>query len=167
MAPKKPEPSSPGSPAIRNKKAHFNYHVEEAVEAGLALLGSEVKSLRAGKGNLDEAYARPRGSELYLYNMHIGPYEQAATPHDPRRPRKLLLHRREIRRLAGRVAAKGFALVPLKVYWKRGLAKVELALATGKRQFDKREDIRQREAKREIDRHMSARRARRRVDRGD
>jgi len=152
---------------IRNKKAHFNYHVEEAVEAGLALLGSEVKSLREGKGNLDEAYGRPRGPEIYLYNMHIGPYEQAAVPHDPRRPRRLLLHRREIRRLAARAVAKGFVLVPLKMYWKRGLAKIELALATGKRQFDKRQDIRQREARREIDRHMSSRHARRRTDRGD
>ena len=160
MSPRKSSESSPGNPVISNKKARFKYHIEDAIEAGLALVGSEVKSLRAANASLDEAYARVRGRDVYLYNMHIGPYLQAAAQHDPRRPRKLLLHRREINRLVGRAAAKGLTLVPLKVYWKRGRAKVELALARGKREFDKRQDIRSREAKREIDRHLSARRSR-------
>jgi len=162
MARKKPDPpAKPGSPTIRNKKARFNFHVEESIEVGIALLGSEVKSLRDGKGNLDEAFARIRDGEVFLYNMHIGPYEQARDQHEPRRTRKLLLHRREIRRTLARAADRGYTLVPLRVYWKGGKAKVELAVARGKQEFDKREAIRRRDTDRDVAREI-ARRTRKR-----
>jgi len=147
------------SPRIRNKKARFNFEISETVEAGLVLEGSEVKSLRDGKGNIDEAFARVRNGEVWLYNMHIGPYDQAGQfGHDTRRTRKLLLKKREIDRFLGRAVEKGATLVPLTVYFKRGWAKVELGVARGKREFDKREDLKQREAKRDIAREMSCRR---------
>jgi SsrA-binding protein len=147
------------SPRIRNKKARFNFEISETVEAGLVLEGSEVKSLRDGKGNIDEAFARVRNGEVWLYNMHIGPYDQAGQfGHDTRRTRKLLLKKREIDRFLGRAVEKGATLVPLTVYFKRGWAKVELGVARGKREFDKREDLKQREAKRDIAREMSRRR---------
>ena len=162
--------SGPGSPVIRNKKARFHFHVDDVVEAGIALLGSEVKSLREGKATLDEAFARIHDGEVFLYNMHIGPYDQAAQPHDPRRTRKLLLHRREIDRVLGRAMTRGSTLVPLKVYWKRGKAKIELAVARGKREFDKREDIKRRDTQRDVARELSRRdrktRARRSPRRG-
>jgi len=154
-------PPKPGSPTIRNKKARFSFHIEDSIEAGIALVGSEVKSLRDGKASLDEAFARIQDGEVFLCNMHIGPYEQAREQHDPRRTRKLLLHRREISRFLTRATARGYTLVPLKVYWKRGKAKVELAVARGKQQFDKREDIKRRDTEREVAREMS-RRARKR-----
>ena len=147
------------SPRIRNKKAHHNFHILETLEAGLVLEGSEVKALREGKGNVDEAFARVRDGQVFLFNMHIGPYEQAAQfGHDTRRTRKLLLKRREINRFLGKAVEKGSTLVPLSVYFKRGWAKVEIGLARGKREFDKREDLKQREAKRDIAREMSRRR---------
>jgi SsrA-binding protein len=147
------------SPRIRNKKARFNFEILETVEAGLVLEGSEVKSLRDGKGNIDEAFARVRNGEVWLYNMHIGPYDQAGQfGHDTRRTRKLLLKKREIDRFLGRAVEKGATLVPLTVYFKRGWAKVELGVARGKREFDKREDLKQRDAKRDIAREMSRRR---------
>jgi SsrA-binding protein len=147
------------SPRIRNKKARFNFEILETVEAGLVLEGSEVKSLRDGKGNIDEAFARVRNGEVWLYNMHIGPYDQAGQfGHDTRRTRKLLLKKREINRFLGRAVEKGSTLVPLTVYFKRGWAKVELGVARGKREFDKREDLKKRDAKRDIAREMSRRR---------
>jgi len=147
------------SPRIRNKKARHNFTILETVEAGLVLEGSEVKALRQGKCNIDEAFARLRGEEVWLYNMHIGPYEQAAQfGHDTRRPRKLLLKKREIRRFLGRAVEKGSTLVPLTVYFKRGWAKVEIGVARGKREFDKREDLKLRESRRDIARELSRRR---------
>ncbi|MCX5672542.1 MAG: SsrA-binding protein SmpB [Planctomycetota bacterium] len=147
------------SPRIRNKKAHHNFTILETVEAGLVLEGSEVKALRQGKCNIDEAFARLRGEEVWLYNMHIGPYEQAAQfGHDPRRTRKLLLRKREINRFLGKAVEKGSTLVPLTVYFKRGWAKVEIGVARGKREFDKREDLKLRESRRDIDRELARRR---------
>jgi SsrA-binding protein len=147
------------SPRIRNKKAHHNFTILETVEAGLVLEGSEVKALRQGKCNIDEAFARLRGEEVWLYNMHIGPYEQAAQfGHDTRRTRKLLLKRREINRFLGKAVEKGSTLVPLTVYFKRGWAKVEIGVARGKREFDKREDLKLRESRRDIDREFARRR---------
>ncbi|MHB8418155.1 MAG: SsrA-binding protein SmpB [Myxococcales bacterium] len=136
-----------------NKKARFNYFVEETVEAGLQLQGSEVKSLRAGNANLADAYALPKRDELFLVNCRIGPYEAAAAlGHEPTRARKLLLHRKELERLAGKVAERGYSLVPLSLYFKSGFAKVELGLCRGKTHEDRREDIKERETRREIDR---------------
>jgi len=147
------------SPRIRNKKARFNFEILETLEAGLVLEGSEVKSLRDGKGNIDEAFARVRNGEVWLYNMHIGPYDQAGQfGHDTRRTRKLLLKKREINRFLAKAVEKGSALVPLAVYFKRGWAKVEIGVARGKREFDKREDLKKRDAKRDIAREMSRRR---------
>ncbi|MEA3368117.1 MAG: SsrA-binding protein SmpB [Planctomycetota bacterium] len=152
----------PRTPRIRNKKARRDYQVLETVEAGLVLEGSEVKALRDGKGNLDEAFARVKGGEVYLYNMHIGPYQQAGPfGHDPRRARKLLLKKREIDRFLGKAIEKGHTLVPLAVYFRRGWAKVELAVARGKREFDKREDLKKREHQRQIERELARRQRRR------
>lgn len=138
-----------------NRKARHLYHVLETHEAGLALLGPEVKSLRAGRANLVDAYARIRRGECVLVNAHISPYEQAGRENpDPRRERKLLLHKAEIRRLQGKLNERGFTLVPLRMYFKDGRAKVELALARGKRTYDKREAIRRREEDRSLRRVM-------------
>ena len=134
-----------------HRRARFEYEILERFEAGIALLGPEVKSLRAGKANLSEAYAIVRRGEVYLVGAHISPYAQAgrANP-EPTRERKLLLHRREINRLMGKVQERGLTLVPLRMYWKDGRAKVEIALARGKRAHDKRETIRRRETDREL-----------------
>ncbi|KKM10686.1 SsrA-binding protein [Clostridiales bacterium PH28_bin88] len=136
-----------------NRKARHDYFIEETYEAGIALKGTEVKSLRAGKGNLRDSYARVENGEVMLYNMHISPYEQGNRfNHEPTRPRKLLLHKGEINRLLGKTREKGLTLVPLKVYFNsRGRAKLELGLAKGKKLHDKREDIAERDAKREIE----------------
>lgn len=149
-----------GEPADRkvvctNRKARYLYEILDTFEAGIALLGPEVKSLRAGNANMTDAYARIRGGEALLVGVHISPYEQAgrANP-DPRRERRLLLHKAEIRRLAGKVAEKGLTLVPLRIYFREGRAKVELALARGKRQYDKREAIRTREEERSLRRTL-------------
>jgi len=145
-------------PKIRNKKARFNYTIHETIEAGLVLEGSEVKALREGKCNLDDAFGRIRAGEVWLYNMHIGPYEQANQfGHDTRRPRKLLLQKREIHRFLGRAVEKGFTLVALSVYFKRGWAKVEVGVARGKRKFDKREDLKRRDHERDIARELARR----------
>jgi SsrA-binding protein len=129
--------------ACSNPKAQRDYEFEERFEAGLVLRGSEVKALRARKGDLDGAYASVDGGELYLHKMHIGPYEQAGTfGHDTKRTRKLLVHRRQIETLTGQLAHKGYTLVPLRVYFKGGRAKVELGLGKGKKHGDKRETIR-------------------------
>lgn len=140
---------------IRNRRARFNYHIEDTYEAGLVLVGTEVKSLREGKGNLQDAYAEVRNGEVWVNNFHISPYDKGNRfNHDPKRPKKLLLNRREINRLWGLTQQKGYTLVPLRVYFKRGRAKMELAVARGKKLYDKREDIAARDAQREMDRRM-------------
>ncbi len=134
-----------------NRKARHDYEVLETYEAGLVLTGTEVKSLRAGRANLKDSFARIEKGEAWLYNMHISPYSHGNIyNHDPTRPRKLLLHKSEIRRLTGKVEERGLTLVPLKIYFKDGYAKVELALARGKRLYDKRRDIAKRDAEREL-----------------
>jgi len=135
----------------QNRKARHDYEILETWEAGLALQGTEVKSLRMGNANLKDSYARVQDGEVFLYNFHISPYEKESHfNHDPLRIRKLLLHRKEIRKLTGRVEEKGLTLVALKVYFKTGKAKVELALARGKKLYDKREDIAKRDMQREL-----------------
>jgi SsrA-binding protein len=137
----------------RNRKALHEYHILETWEAGLVLLGSEVKALREGNASLTDAFARVEDGEAWLYNMHIGPYGPAGPEaHEFKRRRKLLLHRQEIRRLIGRVEQAGLTLIPLEVYFRDGVAKVKLALARGKRLRDRREDIKRREAEREMER---------------
>jgi len=144
-----------------NRKAYHDYHIEETFEAGLVLRGSEIKSIRAGRVNLRDGYAIPRDGELWLMNVHIAPYDPASRlNHDPRRPRKLLLHRRQINRLIGRVQEKGYAIVPLRLYLKNGWAKVEIALVRGKKQYDKRRAIAEREAKRRIEQALAERKRR-------
>ncbi len=136
-----------------NRKAYHDYHIEETIEAGIVLTGTEIKSIREGKVNLRDGFAIIRDGEVWLLNVHIAPYSGGNRQnHEPRRERKLLLHRREINRLAGRVQEKGWTLVPLRLYLKDNLAKVELALVRGKRQYDKRAAIAKREAEREIQR---------------
>ena len=144
---------------INNRKARHEYNIIETMEAGIALQGSEVKSLRQGMANLRDSYARVDKGEVILYNMHISPYDKASHfNHEPKRPRKLLLHKREINRLMGAVREKGFTLVPLKVYFnRRGLAKVELAPGPGKQKYDKREAIARRDAQREMARAVKER----------
>jgi SsrA-binding protein len=146
----------PGTVAV-NRKAYHDYHIEENYEAGIVLTGSEIKSVRAGRVNLRGSYARVINDEIFLYDAHISPYDQAYDQHDPMRPRKLLLHRREISRLMGLIQQKGLTLVPLRIYFKQRLAKVDLAVARGKKLYDKREDIAKRDAQREIERAMKAR----------
>jgi SsrA-binding protein len=142
-----------------NRKAYHDYNIEEKLEVGIVLKGSEIKSIRAGKVNLSDAYAKPENGELWLYNSHIASYDAASyNTHEPVRPRKLLLHRKEINSLAGKAVQKGLTLVPLKLYIKRGVAKVELGLARGKKAYDKREAIARRDADREIERAMKQRR---------
>lgn len=137
----------------QNKKARHDYHIEETYEAGLVLTGTEIKSVRAGKVNLRDSYARIKDGEVFLLNMHISPYEQGNRfNHDPLRTRKLLLHKREINKLIGLTKEKGYTLVPLKIYLKNGLAKVDLAVAKGKKLYDKRESMKKRDAQREIER---------------
>jgi SsrA-binding protein len=136
-----------------NRKARYNYFIEDKYEAGMVLLGTEIKSIRQGRVNLKDAYAKIDDGEVYVHQMHIGPYPFAYYGnHDPLRPRKLLLHKYEIKKLYGKVNEKGMSLVPLKVYLKDGKAKLTLALAKGKRKYDKRETIRRRDEKRELDR---------------
>ncbi|MHB9144060.1 MAG: SsrA-binding protein SmpB [Symbiobacteriia bacterium] len=138
-----------------NRKAWYDYAVEETYEAGLVLTGTEVKSLRLGHANLRDSYAVIEGGEVFLYNVHISPFEQAHRfNHEPLRKRKLLMHKQEIVRLLGRVREKGYTLVALKLYFKGGRAKVELGLARGKKQYDKRHDIADRDAKREVARSL-------------
>jgi len=140
---------------VTNRKARHQYHILETIEAGIVLQGTEVKSLRQGKVNLGDAYAKIKDGEVWLVEMHISPYEQGNVfNHEPRRPRKLLLHKREIKRLLGKVQERGLTLIPLRIYFKRGKAKVELALAKGKRLYDRREDIKRRDEEREISRSL-------------
>ena len=142
-----------------NRKAYHDYHVQETIEAGIVLKGSEIKSIREGKVNLSDAYARPENGELWLFNSHIASYDAASyNTHEPVRPRKLLLHRKEIDILAGKVMQRSLTLVPLKLYIKHGVAKVELGLAKGKKVYDKGETIARRDAEREVERAMKRRR---------
>ncbi|MBM3289325.1 MAG: SsrA-binding protein SmpB, partial [Candidatus Hydrogenedentes bacterium] len=137
------------------RRARHDYHVLEKHEAGIELRGTEVKSLRAGHIVLKDAYADVEGGEMFLVGVHINPYEQGTVwNHEPERKRKLLMHKREIAKLGAQVAEKGYTLVPLSVYFKEGRAKVEIGLCKGKQTFDKRDTIRDREVKREIDRAM-------------
>jgi SsrA-binding protein len=156
-------PRSAGTERVKvvssNRRARRNYTVVETVEAGLALLGSEVKSLREGRLDLKDSYGLVKGGEAFLIGAYIAPYEFARDGgHDPERERKLLLHRREIDRIGGQVAEKGLTLVPLQVYFKDGKAKVELGLAKGKTSYDKRETIKERDASRDVERAMADRR---------
>ena len=142
-----------------NRKAYHNYIIQDGLEAGIALTGSEIKSIRAGRVSLSDAYVRPEGGELWLLNAHIARYEAGSyLSHEPKRPRKLLLHRKQIDNLASQVLQKGLTLVPTKVYIKGGIAKVEVALGRGKKLYDKRESIARREAEREIGRALKRRR---------
>lgn len=139
----------------QNRKAHFNYHFLETFEAGLVLTGSEVKSLRDGKASMGDAYAIVKQGEIFLLNCHISPYPPAAMlNHDPLRTRKLLLKKAEIAKLIGKMQQKGLTLIPTKLYFKEGRAKAELALAQGKKLFDKRESIKKKESRRTISRAM-------------
>jgi len=136
-----------------NRKARFNYTIEEKFEVGIVLKGTEVKSLREGRVNLKDAYAKVVNGEIFVYQMNINPYPFAYYGnHDPERPRKLLLHKNEIRRLIGKITEKGYSLIPLNVYFKDGKAKMTLSMAKGKRQYDKRETIRKRDGQRDLDR---------------
>jgi SsrA-binding protein len=138
---------------LTNPKARRDYHILETVEAGIVLRGTEVKALRAGRGQISDAFARVEKDEAYLYNAHIDEYSHGNLQnHQPKAPRKLLLHKSEIRKLLGLAAVKGNALLPLAFYWKNGKVKVMLAVGKGKAQYDKREDLKQREADREVKR---------------
>lgn len=141
-----------------NRRARHDYFIEETYEAGLVLAGSEVKSLRDGKANLADSYARIHKGEAYLLNTHISPYPGANQfNHEPTRTRKLLLHKREIQRLTGKTKERGLTLIPLRLYFKNGLAKVELGLARGKKLYDKREALKRRAARREVERSLKSR----------
>ncbi len=137
----------------QNRKARHNYFIDNQLEAGMVLLGTEVKSLRLGRVNLKDAYAKIKHGEVFVYQLHIGAYPFAYYGnHDPLRPRKLLLHKYEIKRLYGKVNEKSYSLIPLRIYFLNGKAKITLGLAKGKRKYDKREAIRRRDQKRELDR---------------
>jgi SsrA-binding protein len=142
-----------------NRKARHDYFIEESYEAGIALTGSEIKSIRSGRINLRGSYARVVAGEVWLYDAHISPYEQSGKyfNHEPTRPRRLLLNRREISRIAGQVDRQGYTLVPVRMYFKGRRVKVELGLGKGKKLYDKREDIAKREAKRDMDRALKSR----------
>ncbi|HOB22652.1 MAG: SsrA-binding protein SmpB [Firmicutes bacterium] len=135
-----------------NRQARHNYHVRETIEAGIALQGTEVKSLRMGKVNLKDSFARAEGGEVFLYNMHVSPYDKGNRyNHDPLRPRKLLLHKAEITRLQSKIAERGLTLIPLELYFnEKGIAKVALAVAQGKKLYDKRQDLAKRDLKRRL-----------------
>jgi SsrA-binding protein len=146
-------PKGSGKVVAQNKKANHDYSIEEAYETGIVLQGTEIKAIRAGRVNLKDAFARVQQGEVFLHNMHISPYEQGNRyNHEPLRTRKLLLHRKEISKLIGLTKEEGYALVPLKVYLKNGFAKVLLGLGKGKKKYDKREDLKKKEAKREVER---------------
>ena len=154
----KPDTPNEIQSVARNKRARHDYHILDTWEAGLVLTGTEVKSLRNGKANIADAYAIVKDGEVYLLNLHIAPYEQGNQfNHDPTRTRKLLLHKKEIRRMIGSVERQGLTLIPLELYFKRGVAKVALALGKGKKLHDKRDTERERDASREIARVFRAR----------
>lgn len=140
---------------ITNRKARHDYHILETFEAGIALAGTEVKSLREGKGNLKDSFARVENGELYLYNMHISPYEKGNIfNRDPLRVRKLLLHKSQINKIAGQLVQKGYTLVPLQVYIKENLVKLEIGLARGKKLYDKRQEIAKKDQRREAEKEF-------------
>ncbi len=145
--------------AATNRKAYHDYFIQETLEAGMSLLGTEVKSLREGRVNLKEGYVAIKDNEAFLLNCHISPYSHGNLQnHDPLRPRKLLLHKKEISRLWGALTQKGLTLLPLKIYFIKGKAKVEIGLAKGKREYEKRATIKEKEDRREIERHLKSRR---------
>ena len=155
-----PQADAEQKTVVSNRRARHDYEILERYETGIVLTGAEVKSLRGGRGSLAESFARVRGGEIWLEGMHIPPYEQAMDKrtYDPIRPRKLLLHRAEIQRLIGKTAERGLALVPLRVYFSHGIAKLELGLGRGKRQFEKRQALAEREHQREMQRSAGRRR---------
>lgn len=143
----------------QNKWARLNYFIEETYEAGVALVGTEVKSLREGRANLKDSYAQVKDDELFLYDLHISPYSHGNRQnHDPLRTRKLLMHKREIRRLYGKSQEKGFSLVPLRLYFRNGKVKVELGVGRGKKLYDKRQDLRLKEDRRAMERGLRGKR---------
>lgn len=143
------------SPSIKNKRARFDYHLIEKLEAGIELKGTEVKSLRNAKASLAEAFCRVRGAQLYLLNCNIAQYPHAnLANHEPLRPRKLLVHRRELAKIEVKLNQKGLTLIPVKIYFTRGLAKVEIALAEGKTRFDKRQKLKDQQAQRDMGRYQ-------------
>jgi len=154
--PRRPSPEGPAVKSIAlNRRARHDYDLQESFEAGLALVGSEVKSLRAGRADLKDAYGLIEGGEAWLVGLHISPYQFARDGgHEPERTRKLLLHRGQIERIRGKLDQKGLTLIPTRLYFKEGKAKVELALAKGKAQYDKRETLKRRQAEREMQRAM-------------
>lgn len=146
-------PKGEGKLIAQNKKARHDYFIEETYEAGMILQGTEIKSIRAGRVNLKDSFARIQNGELFLHNVHISPYEQGNRyNHDPLRTRKLLLHRKEINKLIGESKEQGYSIIPLKIYIKNGYAKVLIGLAKGKKKYDKREELKRKEAKRDIER---------------
>ncbi|NSL53152.1 SsrA-binding protein SmpB [Calidifontibacillus erzurumensis] len=146
-------PKGEGKVIAQNKKAYHDYFIEDTYEAGIVLQGTEIKSIRAGRVNLKDSFAKIQKGEVFLHNMHISPYEQGNRyNHDPLRTRKLLLHKREIQKLIGITKEQGYSLIPLKIYLKNGYAKVLIGLAKGKKKYDKREDMKRKEAKREVER---------------
>ncbi|OIK09093.1 SsrA-binding protein [Bacillus sp. OV322] len=146
-------PKGTGKQLAQNKKAYHDYFIEETFESGIVLQGTEIKSIRAGKVNLKDSFAKIERGEIYLHNMHISPYEQGNRfNHDPLRTRKLLLHKKQISKLIGDTKETGYTIVPLKIYLKNGFAKVLIGLGRGKKQYDKREDLKKKEAKRDIER---------------
>lgn len=157
--PKAAEPQTPGDKVVStNRSASHDYFLEDRFEAGLALVGSEIKSIRAGQVQLKEAYVQSQGGEMFLLNAHISPYDPASRQnHDPLRPRKLLLHKKEIAKLAEQAKLKGFAIVPLRMYIVKGRAKLEIALGRGKKNFDKRQAIAERDSQRDIQRTLNQR----------
>ncbi len=155
VVPKKPPAPAP---TVDNRRARFEYEFLERIEAGIVLTGTEIKSLRSGQTSISEAYARIRDGELWLLSMYVPPYKQGSFSNvEPNRPRKLLLHRKDIDRLAGRISEKGLTLVPTRLYFKRGRAKVEIALARGKKLWDKRREEQDRDVKRDIARALRER----------
>jgi SsrA-binding protein len=159
MTKKTPTVNTANRLVCQNKKAYHDYEIMEKLEAGIVLLGTEVKSLREGRANLKDSYAKITRGEVFLYGLHISPYSHASYDnHDPERVRKLLLHNVEIKRLVGKTQERGFSLIPLKIYFHHGRAKVELGLARGKKLYDKRESLKRKEETREMDRLRKQRR---------
>ncbi|MGE6379024.1 SsrA-binding protein SmpB [Peribacillus muralis] len=146
-------PKGSGKQLAQNKKAYHDFFIEQTFEAGIVLKGTEIKAIRAARVNLKDAFAKIENGEIYLYNMHVSPYEQGNQfNHDPLRTRKLLLHKKEISKLIGETKEAGYTIVPLKMYLKNGFAKVLIGLGKGKKQYDKRDDLKKKEAKRDIER---------------
>ena len=159
MAQNKGEREQAQANIAENRKAYHDFHLLETFEAGVALLGTEVKAIRERRVNLRDSFARVQDGQVFLYNVNISPYSHRGyADHEALRPRKLLLHRRELSRIVGKVSARGYTLVPLSLYWKHGIAKLQLAIARGKRQYDKRQTIKKREAERDMRRQMGRRR---------